>query len=170
MSTENTSSPSFAADYLRLKEANNQLRELGKSWLWGALEALCGEINQQLATQPDAPLLQTGFQPWQFEIATDAGKATMVGERLGVRYRGQTLLVEVGWPQLPEHGFIPNSGLARGRVRFSQNVMLEPLNRADLLLKRQGAESAWYLLNHKQLGPLLDETHLRDFLKLVLQV
>lgn len=166
---ENANNPSYAAEYLQLKQANDQLRQQGKLWLWTELEKLCAELNHDLASKPDGLLLQTGVQPWQFEISTDPGKVTLVGERFGVRFRGQTLVVEMGWPQLPEHGFIPNGGLARARIRFSPNVMLEPLNKADLILKRQGADVAWYLLNHKQLGPLLDAAYLRAQLALVLQ-
>jgi hypothetical protein len=168
--SENTDQQNYAADYLRLKALNDELRERGKLWLWSTLERLCAEVNQQLTAQPDSQLLQTGSQPWQFEIQTELGQAIMAGERYGIRYRGQTLVVEVGWPQLPEHGFIPNRGLARGRVRFSPNVMLEPQTKAELALKRTGDELTWHVLNHKQLGPPVTAQQLRNYLDLVLKV
>ena len=86
-----------------------------------------------------------------------------------MRYRGQTLIIEVGWPQLPEHGFIPDGGLARGQVRFSPNVMLEPQTKAELVLKRKGTDAAWHELKFKQLGPPVNEAYLRQYLDLVLK-
>jgi hypothetical protein len=170
MLIEDANQQSVAAEYLRLKAANDEFRERGKLWLWTTLEKLCAEVNQQLAAKLDGQLLQTGVQPWQFEIQTEVGKATMAGERFGIRYCGQTLVVEVGWPQQPEHGFIPNSGLARGRVRFSPNVMLEPQTKAEIVLKRNGVEVAWHVLNYKQLSHQVSEPQLRAYLELVLKV
>lgn len=169
MSIEAPNNQDFVADYLKLKAFNDQLREHGKQWLWELLEAQAAEINQQLAVKPEEQILQSGRQPWQFELQTSAGKATMVGERFGVRYRGQTLIVEVGWPQLPEHGFIPDAGLARGQVRFSPNVMLEPQTKAELVLKRNGTDVAWHELKFKQLGQPINEAYVRQYLDLVLK-
>lgn len=170
MLIEDADNQNFVAEYLRLKAVNDQLRERGKQWLWSTLETLCGEINQHLAVRLDGQMLQTGLQPWQFEIPNDVGKIILVGERFGVRYRGQTLVVEVGWPQQPEHGFISDGGLARGRVRFSPNVMLEPQTKADLVLKRNGADVAWHVLKYKQLSQAVNDVLLRTYLDLVLKV
>ena len=93
----------------------------------------------------------------------------MAGERFGVRYRSQTLVVEVGWPQKPEHGFVPDGGLARGRVRLSANVMLEPLTKAELVLKRNGADTAWHVLNHKKLSEPVTAAQLHTYLDLLLK-
>lgn len=170
MLPDDTKQPNVAAEYLRLKAANDELRERGKLWLWLILEKLCAEVNQQLTAQPDGQWLQTGVQPWQFEIQTEVGTATMTGERFGIRYRGQTLITEVGWPQRPEHGFIPSGGLARGRVRFSPNVMLEPQTKTELILKRNNGDSIWHVLNNKQAGAPVTEQVLRPFLELVLKI
>ena len=169
MLLEDANNQDYAAEYLRLKAVNDQFRERGKQWLWSTLETLRAELNSQLQTKLDGHLLQIGRQEWQFTIPTSIGEATMVGERFGVRYRGQTLVVEVGWPQQPEHGFVPDSGLARGRVRFSPNVMLEPLTRAELVLKRSGADVVWYMLNYKKLSEPVTAAHLRVYLDLLLK-
>jgi hypothetical protein len=157
------------AEYLRLKAVNDQFRERGKQWLWDRLELLCAEANRDLTLKLAGQVLQCGKQPWEFSIETANGAATMVGERFGARYRSQTLVVEVGWPQKPEHGFIPAGGLARGRVRFSQNIMLEPITKAELVLKRNGAEVAWHILSFRKLSERLSEAHLRGYLDLVLK-
>jgi hypothetical protein len=169
MLLEDANNQDYAAENLRLKAVNDQFRERGKQWLWNSLEMLCAELNRQLQTKLDGHLLQTGRQEWQFMIPTSIGEATMVGERFGVRYRGQTLVVEAGWPQQPEHGFVPDGGLARGRVRFSPNVMLEPLTKAELVLKRNGADVAWHTLNYKKLSEPVTTAHLRAYLDLLLK-
>lgn len=169
MLLEDANNQDYVAEYLRLKAVNDQFRARGKQWLWGTLETLCAEVNRQLQVKLDGHLLQTGRQAWQFTIPTSTGDATMAGERLGVRYRGQTLIVEAGWPQQPEHGFVPDGGLARGRVRFSPNVMLEPLTKAEMVLKRSGADVAWYMLNYKKLSEPVTAAHLRAYLDLLLK-
>ncbi len=169
MLIEDANNQDYVAEYLKLKARNDQFRERGKQWLGETLEKLCAEINLQFATNLDGQLLQCGRQPWQFELQTGAGKATMAGERFGVRYRGQTLVLEVGWPQLPEHGFIPDGGLARGQIRFSPNVMLEPQTKAELVLKRNGADAAWHELKYEQLSQPVNEAYLRKYLDLVLK-
>lgn len=170
MSIEEPDNKDYVAEYLKLKALNDQFRERGKQWLWELLEKQCAEINQQLAANPDGQILQNGRQPWQFELQTSVGKATLAGERFGVRYRGQTLIIEVGWPQLPEHGFIPDGGLARGQVRFSPNVMLEPQTKAELVLKRNGTDVVWHELKYNQLGPSVNKAYLRQYLDLVLKI
>ncbi len=147
-----------AAAYLALKAANDQLRERGKQWLWNALDRLSSEVSRDLGGAP----LQTGRQDWEFRIEN----ATMVGERYGARHRERTLTVEVGWPRLPEHGFIADGGLARGRVGISSNTMLDAQTVAELVLKRQRAgDPAWFLIaSRKQ----ITEPQLHSYLKLLI--
>ena len=169
MLLEDANNQDYVAEYLRLKAVNDQFRARGKQWLWDTLETLCAELNGQLQAKLDGHLLQTGRQDWQFTIPTSIGEATMAGERFGVRYGSQTLVVEVGWPQKPEHGFVPDGGLARGRVRLSANVMLDPLIKAELVLKRNGADTVWHVLNHKKLSEPVTAVHLRAYLDLLLK-
>ena len=154
--------PDTVAAYLALKAANDQLRERGKQWLWNALDGLSSEISRELGARSGGAPIQTGRQDWQFKIEN----ATMVGERYGARYSYRTLIVEVGWPQLPEHGFIPNGGLARGRIGLSRNIMLDAQTIAELVLKRQGAgDPAWYLTDDQK---RITEPQLHSYLKLLL--
>src|SRR5438034_3876183 len=120
----------YAADYLSLKAANDQLRERGKQWLLETLSNFCAEINRQLTAQPSQPALQVGRQQWEFKV----GNSLMVGERLGVRYRSGTLIIEVGWPREPKHGHVPDQGLARGRIS-----LIEAKATDELILKHQGS-------------------------------
>ncbi|HMV47249.1 MAG TPA: hypothetical protein PLD20_03195 [Blastocatellia bacterium] len=162
----------YAADYLALKAANDQLRERGKQWLWDLLDRLCDELNQQLlaqgASQPElagAPSILSGVQAdWQFKVEN----AVMVGERYGARFRYRTLTVEVGWPRLPEHGYITDGGLARGRIGLSQNTMIEPQPIAELILKKVGGEPAWFVFKNKQLSEQITEAQLREHLNQIM--
>lgn len=155
-----------------LKAANEALREQGKEWLLTTLETIADELNHQLAPQPvpeetpAAPALQIGSQEWQFEVE----KNVMVGERLGLRHRGQTLVVEVGWPHLPEHGIVPDMGLARARVSVSPNVMIDPMLLDELTLRREkgGTGVVWYVLAERALSEIVTEEKLRAYVQRVM--
>ncbi|MDQ3013898.1 MAG: hypothetical protein M3X11_24750 [Acidobacteriota bacterium] len=160
----------YAAEYLALKAANDQLRERGKHWLFDSLTQICEQINQTLLAQGNpqqgSASILSGVQPdWQFKVEN----AVMVGERFGARFRHRTLTVEIGWPRLPEHGFITDGGLARGRVGLSQNTMIEPQLVAELVLKKAGSsEPAWFVVKNKTLGEQLTESRLKEHLNCVL--
>src|SRR5262249_12684209 len=152
---------------LALKAANDLLRERGKQWLWSMFDRVTSEMSRSLVEREqnlDQSLqtsLQIGRQEWEFKI----DQSTMVGERLGARHRTRTLIVEIGWPRLPEHGFVPDGGLARGRVGLSQNIMLEAVTMAELSLRREAPdEPVWYILSGRKLGERLTESHLRNYM------
>ncbi|MEP7337430.1 MAG: hypothetical protein ABI977_06760 [Acidobacteriota bacterium] len=163
----------YVAEYLALKAANDQLRERCKQWLWDSLSQVCAEINQKLLEQGNrqseaagVASILSGVQPdWQFKVET----AVMIGERFGARFRYRTLTVEVGWPRLPEHGFITEGGLACGRVGLSQNTMIEPQTIAELILKKVGnSDIAWFTFKNKQAGEQITESRLREYLNLIM--
>lgn len=154
----------IAAEYLALKAANDELRERGKKWLWNALDVICSEISRDLSAR-NKPPLQVGRQEWQFTVED----STMVGERFGARFREKTLLVEAGWPREPKHGFVPGRGLARARIGFSQNIMLEAQIVAELALKRQNnGDLVWKIIDDKKLGAEVTESRLREYFDLIL--
>lgn len=155
----------YAAEYLALKAANDQLRERGKQWLLNSVSQLCADANRRLMLQPDQAGIQTGSQDWQFKIEN----ATMAGERFGVRYGFRTLTVEVGWPRLPEHGFLTDGALARARVSLSQNTMLEPQPIAEMVLKKAaGGEPAWFVIKNRVVGEQITVHRLNEYLSRIL--
>ena len=173
MLLEDPNPQDYLAEYHKLRAVNDEFRVRGKDALWAQVETLCAALNRELTTKMtklDGEILRVGRQPWQFDIKTEAGAATMVGERLGARYRGQTLLIEIGWPHEPQHGFIPGGALARGRISFSPNVMIDPILKAEIALWREGTDTAWHEVAYKQKGELLTEARLRSYLELVLKV
>jgi hypothetical protein len=155
----------ITAEYLALKAANDELRERGKKWLWNALDLICSEISRELTARNNPPL-QVGRQEWRFKIES----STMVGERFGARFREKTLIVEVGWPREPQHRFVPGRGLARARIGFSQNVMLEAQTVAEMILKRRdNSDPGWNFIADKKLGDGVTESHLREYFDLLLK-
>lgn len=157
----------------KLKAANEALRKEGQEWLLTTLETICNEINQTttppaaVADAPAAePTLQIGNQDWQFAV----GDNVMVGERLGIRHNNQTLLIEVGWPRLPKHGVVPDLGLARARVSFSQNIMIDPKLRAEFTLRRNkdSGDVSWHEFADHQVGEKVTADKLRAFVQQLL--
>lgn len=161
---DNLDDKDLAAEYLALKAANDELRERGKQWLWNALDVICSEISRELSAQNNPPL-QVGRQEWQFKVED----STMVGERFGARFREKTLVVEAGWPREPQHRFVPGRGLARARIGFSQNVMLDAKIVAEMILKRQSnGDLGWNFIANKKLGAWVTESSLREYFNLIL--
>ncbi|HWQ34568.1 MAG TPA: hypothetical protein VNQ79_17085 [Blastocatellia bacterium] len=156
--------PDYLADYLKLKAANDQLRERAKQWLFETFGRLIAETNRSFSDQPGVAMIQTGFQPREFK----ADRATMVGEAMAARYRMNTLLVEVGWPRLPEHGFLTGPGLARGRISLSPNPTIDANLIDELILKQRGTEADWHIISNKQIGAMVTEEYLRACLNRVL--
>jgi hypothetical protein len=164
----------YLADYLALKARNDQLREQGRAWMWESVSRHSAEINSEIAALPPGPAspsqpvsgLQIGRQDWQFKV----GRSVMVGERIGVRYAGRTLVIEVGWPREPEHGHVPDHGLARGRVSLSGNVMLEARLRDELILKRNSdGMPVWHYIRDSTTGEEVSQNRLRNYLEELLK-
>ncbi|HEU0177397.1 MAG TPA: hypothetical protein VFV58_24305 [Blastocatellia bacterium] len=154
----------IAAEYIALKAANDELRERGKQWLWNTLDVISSEISRELSDR-NKPPLQVGRQEWQFKVED----STMVGERFGARFREKTLVVEAGWPREPQHRFVPDRGLARARIGFSQNVMLEAKIVAEMILKRQNnGDLGWNFITDKKLGAGVTDSHLREYFNLII--
>jgi hypothetical protein len=160
----NPDNKNLADEYLALKAANDELRQQGKQWLWNALDATCSEISRELSARND-PSLQVGRQEWQFKVED----STMVGERFGARFREKTLTVEAGWPREPQHGIVPGLGLARARIGFSQNVMIEVKIVAEMILKRHShGDLGWSFIANRKLGARVTESLLREYFDLIL--
>ena len=160
----NLDNKDLADEFLALKAANDKLREQGKQWLWNALDATCSEISRELSARNDTSL-QVGRQEWRFKVED----STMVGERFGARFQEKTLIFEAGWPREPQHGFVPGLGLARSRISFSQNVMLEAKVAAEMILKRQNnGDLGWNFIADRKFGARVTEPALREFFDLIL--
>ncbi|MEP6742658.1 MAG: hypothetical protein ABJB61_09180 [bacterium] len=96
------------AEYLALRSSNDLLRNTACDWLLATFRNVAGEMNRA-----GAPLQISNEDNYQFTVAN----ATMVGQLLKLENGVRQLLVEVGWPRVPRHGFIRGGGLALGRLR-----------------------------------------------------
>ncbi len=148
--------PDLAAAYpelAQLKAANEALRERGQHWLFSTFEKI---------SQPN-PDLQIGQQAWQFDV----DRNVMIGARMGIRFRDQTLTIEVGWPREQSHGIVPDLGLARARVSHSPNVTIDA-NLLDVLTLRKEKDSDevnWYKLKNNMVEEKISEEILQEYLK-----
>src|SRR5712691_3932366 len=96
------------SEYLALRKSNDLLRKTASDWLLATFTNVAGEMNRA-----GASLQITNEDNYQFKMPN----AVMVGQLLKLENGVRQLLVEVGWPRVPKHGFIRGGGLALGRLR-----------------------------------------------------
>lgn len=95
-------------EYLALRSSNDLLRKTACDWLLAAFRNVAGETNRA-----GASLQISSDDNYEFTVAN----AAMVGRLLQLQSGVRQLMVEVGWPRVPGHGFIRGGGLALGRLR-----------------------------------------------------
>ena len=156
----------YSPEYISLRAATDRLREQGKARVWETLSSLCDEINRRAGASAAHPMAQIGRQPWEFSV----GRSVMVGERFGVRVQGKTMTTEIGWPREPEHGFVPDQGLARGRVSMSLSPMLEAKPSDELILRLGAAgQAVWYVIRKQVVDEIVTVSKLRAYLDTLLK-
>ncbi len=96
------------AEYLALRKSNDRLRKIACDWLLETFRNVAGEMNRA-----GASLQISNDDNYQFTVAN----AALVGKLLKLENGVRQLLVEVGWPRVPAHGFISGGGIALGRLR-----------------------------------------------------
>ncbi|CAN5337998.1 hypothetical protein BH20ACI2_BH20ACI2_15840 [soil metagenome] len=96
------------ADYLRLKLANDTIRQAGVDWLFQTL------IDQASAASKDQPQLRIDrVSPHSFKIGT----SNMVGSLIQVQHGVRCVSLEAGWVRTPSDGIMRNSALAHARIK-----------------------------------------------------
>lgn len=123
------------ADYLRLRASNDLARKAGSDWLFAIFTDFAGEANRR-----GAGIQLARTEGHQFRM----GNTTMVGVLLTFRQGVRALMVEVGWPRAPAHGFMRGGGLAGGRIRHFGNASADE----ELLLVRSqsNASPQWFVM------------------------
>lgn len=125
------------AEYLRLRTANDLLRQVSIEWLMTTFLTLAGKANRAGASiqisQQDAHRFQVG-------------NATMVGRLLTLGFGVRALLIEAGWPRAPSDGFIRGTGLACGHIKHRGRKSANE----DLLLVRSGSSSPCWMIAKKE--------------------
>ncbi len=96
------------ADYLRLKVANDTIRQAGVDWLFQTL------IDQASEASKDHPQLKIDrVSPHSFKIGT----SNMVGSLIQVLHGVRCVSLEAGWVRTPSDGIMRNSALAHARIK-----------------------------------------------------
>ena len=144
------------ADYLRLRQANDEAREVGIKWLFDLFTALVG-----VAVRGGASVSAERVTDHKFSY----GGATMVGARVVFRDGVRTLTVEAGYPRTPADGFIVGGGLAQANVHHFGDKRAG----VELSLVRSAAnELHWYEVVERTRGRRFTERegyeHVRKFL------
>ena len=143
-------------DYLRLRQANDEARSLGISWLLELFNAAVGTVVRKGAG--------INIERTPSHSFSDGG-ATMVGEQIVFRNGVRALTIEVGYPRTPQDGFITGGGLARANVRHFGDARAG----IELLLVRAGTNDLqWHEINDgKHAGQFTESDAQRHVIKLL---
>lgn len=144
------------ADYLRLRQANDEARALGMSWL---LELFTATVGLEVRKGAGISIERTPSHRFAH------GAATMVGEQVVFRNGVRALTIEVGYPRTPQDGFVTGGGLARANVRHFGDARAGD----ELLLVRAGANDLqWHeMSDDKRAGRFAESDAQRHVAKLL---
>lgn len=121
------------ADYLRLRQANDEARGEGTRLLLGLFVSEIESATDGAGTDVERD------RTHRFSI----GAATMVGERVAFRRGVRVLTIEVGFPRAPQDGFIAGGGLARARISHFGDARAG----VALVLARDRSGLGWFVLD-----------------------
>ncbi len=143
-------------DYLALRTSNDLLRKTACDWLLAAFKTIAGETKhagQSLQISSD--------DNYQFTIANAALAGRLLQLESGVRQ----LLVEVGWPRIPGHGFIRGGGLALGRLR---HVGIKSASEVVRLVTSLEGSPRWIVENNREPVAEIREANIRQHIAILL--
>jgi hypothetical protein len=144
------------AEYLALRSSNDLLRKTACDWLLTTFASVAGEMNRA-----GASLQMSNEDNYQFTIANDA----MVGQLLKLENGVRQLLVEVGWPRVPRHGFIRGGGLARGRLR---HIGIKSASEHIRLVISPTGSPRWLVENSREPVEEIREANIRQHVAILL--
>ena len=144
------------AEYLALRSSNDLLRKTACDWLLTTFANVAGEMNRA-----GASLQMSNEDNYQFKVANDA----MVGQLLKLENGVRQLLVEVGWPRVPRHGFIRGGGLARGRLR---HVGIKSASEQIRLVISPEGSPRWLVENNREPATEIREASIRQHVAVLL--
>jgi hypothetical protein len=144
------------AEYLALRSSNDLLRKTACEWLLTTFANVAGEMNRA-----GASLQMTNQDNYQFKVAQDA----MVGQLLKLENGVRQLLVEVGWPRVPRHGFIRGGGLALGRLR---HIGIKSASEQIRLVTSPDGTPRWIVANSREPATEIREANIREHIATLL--
>lgn len=143
-------------EYLALRSSNDLLRKTACDWLLATFRNVAGEMNRA-----GASLQMSSEDNYQFTVAN----AAMVGQLLKLENGVRQLLVEVGWPRVPGHGFIRGGGLALGRLR---HVGIKSASEQIRLVTSPEGSPRWIAENNREPPVEIREANIRQHLAILL--
>jgi hypothetical protein len=144
------------AEYLALRSSNDLLRKTACEWLLTTFANVAGEMNRA-----GASLQMTNQDNYQFKVAQDA----MVGQLLKLENGVRQLLVEVGWPRIPAHGFIRGGGLALGHLR---HIGIKSASEVIRLVTSPEGSPRWVVANSREPAEEIREANIRQHIAVLL--
>jgi hypothetical protein len=143
-------------EYLALRRSNDLLRTTACAWLLSTFRNVAGEMNRA-----GASLQISNEDDYQFQVAN----AAMVGQLLKLENGLRQLLVEVGWPRLPGHGFIRGGGIAVGRLR---HLGIKSASELIRLVTSPEGTPRWIVENNREQATEIREANIRQHLAILL--
>ena len=138
------------AEYLALRKSNDFLRKTACDWLFATFRNIAGEMNRA-----GASLEMSNEDNYQFKV----GSATMMGQCLRLETGVRQLMVKVGWPRVPRHGFIRGGGLALGQV---QHRGIKSASEELRLVKSASGSPQWIVDDNRKPPTALREANIRQ--------
>jgi hypothetical protein len=142
--------------YLALRSSNDLLRKTACDWLLVTFANVAGEKNRA-----GASLQISSDDNYQFTIAN----AALVGKLLKLENGIRQLLVEVGWPRVPGHGFIRGGGLALGRLR---HIGIKSASEQIRLVTSPEGSPRWIVENNREPAEEIREANIRQHIAVLL--
>lgn len=139
------------ADYLKLKAANDAVRQTSVQWLFGSLLEIA-QNNLQITIENETPH-HFAFQ-----------NANLVGSLLRLRYGLRCLTVEAGWTRTPADGFMRGGSLAAARLTHFGMAK----QNAELLLIRADGLPNWYMTERNGSRSFFDTNQLKRHFQIFL--
>ena len=137
-------------------EKAGRLRTTACDWLLTTFRTVAGEMNRS-----GAPLQIQSDDNYQFTIAN----AAMVGQLLKLENGIRQLLVEVGWPRIPGHGFIRGGGIALGRLR---HVGIKSASEQIRLVTSPDGSPRWLVEDKREPDAEIHEANIRHHIEVLL--
>ena len=122
-------------DYLNLRATNDFARTTAIKWLFDEFS-----MRAALSNRSGCSIQFAKADDHRFRF----GSSTMVGTLLTFKSGVRSLMIEAGWPRVPQDGIVKGGGLAAGRIRHFGRKSLDH----DLLLTRTASgEPRWMVLD-----------------------
>ncbi len=145
----NADGRSDVADYLRLKAANDAIRQASIGWIFDTLVEIAGDANRS-----NSRISIEREDPYRF---TYRG-SNMAGSLLRLQQGVRCLTLEAGWTRTPSDGFMRGGALAVARIT---HLGMSKAN-VELFLQKRGELPVWSTMKDEKPGNIVRTETLRE--------